>query len=154
LPDELITAIALKELFRVPLCLYVMDDNNVYAHGIPDELMREAVNKADLRLAISPEMRDAYELKYNLKFWVVPPVVSPQSLRAQPETRPKPDPENRVGVLIGNVWSRRWLERLRQTVRQAGTELHWYGNATAPWLKVTAKELQQDGIIDCGFLPE
>src|SRR5262245_31938223 len=28
LADELITAIALKEMFNVPLCTYIMDDNN------------------------------------------------------------------------------------------------------------------------------
>src|ERR1700730_13363389 len=37
LPDELITAIVLKELFKAPLCVFLMDDNNIHAHGIPDE---------------------------------------------------------------------------------------------------------------------
>src|SRR6516225_5888978 len=60
LPDELMTAIALKELFNAPLCMFLMDDNNVHARGIGDDLMREALEKASLRLAISPELRDAY----------------------------------------------------------------------------------------------
>ncbi len=154
LPDELITAIALKELFAVPLCLYIMDDNNVYARGIPDDLMREAVSKADLRLAISPEMRDAYEKKYNLKFWVVPPLVSRHAIRTQPGRLSGMFVEERTGILIGNVWSRKWLEEMRQVVRQAGVKLHWFGNASAPWLKVASKDLEKDGIIDCGFLPE
>src|SRR5579862_57703 len=56
MPDELTTAIVLKELFNVPLCVYLMDDNNIHARGIPDELMREALEKSALRLAISPEL--------------------------------------------------------------------------------------------------
>src|SRR5262249_44145733 len=82
--DELITAIALKELFNAPLCTYIMDDNNICARGIPDELMREALAKSNLRLAISPEMRDAYENKYNLKFWVLPPVVRINGMHFEP----------------------------------------------------------------------
>ena len=38
--DDLITAICVKELFNVPLCAYVMDDNNIGAHGVPDALFR------------------------------------------------------------------------------------------------------------------
>jgi FkbM family methyltransferase len=153
LPDELITAIALKELFGVPLCTYLMDDNNIYARGIPDELMREALSKSSLRLAISPEMRDQYEKKYSLKFWVLPPVVGNES-RPPSDTNYAEYPQTNDGVLVGSLWSRRWLERLRQTNREAGMRLDWYGNTQAPWLKLNPGELQNDGIIDCGFLPE
>jgi FkbM family methyltransferase len=154
LQDELITAIVLKELFDAPLCIFLMDDNNVYASGIPDELMREALSKASLRLAISPELRDAYEQKYNLKFWVLPPVVDEKSVRTAHRLPQGQLAESRSGVLIGSIWSRTWLQRLRQTIREAGLQIHWFGNAGAPWLKVTAEELRQDGIIDCGFLQE
>ncbi len=154
LADELTTAIALKELFNAPLCVFVMDDNNIHAHGIPDELMREALSKASLRLAISPELRDAYEQKYGLKFWIVPPVVEAQAIQAAPRVPTGALVDSRTGVLIGSLWSRAWLELFRKTIREAGLKIHWYGNAKAPWLKVTAEELEQDGIIDCGFLPE
>ena len=154
LPDELITAIALKELFGVPLCTFLMDDNNVFSRGIPDELMREALEKSDLRLAISPEMRDAYESKYHLKFFVVPPVVAPAALQSSPRVPAGASVERRTGVLVGSIWSQKWLEQLRQTTREAGLQLHWFGNARAPWLKVTPEQLRADGIIDCGFLPE
>src|SRR5215471_10252467 len=40
LADELVTAIVLKELFSAPLCIFLMDDNNIHARGIPDDLMR------------------------------------------------------------------------------------------------------------------
>lgn len=154
LSDELITAIVLKELFNAPLCIYLMDDNNIHSHGIPDDLMREALGKASLRLAISPELRDAYEQKYNLKFWVVPPVVDHGAVRTIPQAPIGRQAEVRTGVLVGSLWSRAWLQMFRTTAKEASLQVHWYGNATAPWLKVTAEELQQDGIIDCGFLPE
>lgn len=38
--------------------------------------MRELLEKASLRLVIGPEMRDAYEEKYDMPFWVMPPVVA------------------------------------------------------------------------------
>jgi FkbM family methyltransferase len=154
LPDELITAVVLKELFDAPLCIFLMDDNNVHARGITDDLMREALAKASLRLAISPELRDAYEQKYCLKFWVVPPVVDEHAVEGTAGLQVAPGGDGRVGVLIGSLWSRTWLERLRKTVREAGVQIHWYGNARAPWLNVTSEELRQDGIIDCGFVPE
>src|SRR5213075_1123681 len=74
-PDDLVTAICLKELFHAPLCIYVMDDNNIVAHGIPDELFAEALEKSRLRLGISPEIRDAYEAKFDQHFAVLPPLV-------------------------------------------------------------------------------
>ncbi|HLH56069.1 MAG TPA: FkbM family methyltransferase [Verrucomicrobiae bacterium] len=154
LADELITAIVLKELFNAPLCVFVMDDNNIHARGIPDELMREALGKASLRLAISPELRDAYEQKFGLKFWVVPPVVDPQALRTTPLVPRPAAGGSSPGVLVGSLWSRPWLDLFRKTVKGAGLEVHWYGNAKATWLNVSPEELRQDGIIDCGFVPE
>ena len=154
LADELITAIALRELFDAPLCVFLMDDNNVYARGIPDGLMREALTKAGLRLAISPEMRDAYEKKYNLKFWVVPPAITNDPTEVAPRQFAGPDLEARTGILIGNIWSRLWLQELRRTVKEAGLQVHWYGNTRAPWLKVSSQELREDGILDFGFLAE
>jgi len=154
LPDELITALVIKEAFNVPLCVFVMDDNNIHAHGIPDELMREALQKASLRLAISPELRDAYERKYQLKFWVVPPVVDAQAVQTRPQVPHGPLAQARTAVLIGSIWSRAWLDLLRQTIRQSGLKVDWYGNAKASWLKASPQDLERDGITDCGFLPE
>ncbi len=153
-PDELITALALREVFGVPLCTYVMDDNNVFSRGIPDALMSEALHKSELRLAISPEMRDAYEAKYNLKFFVLPPVVSSTSVQTTPHIPSGEKVRERTGVLVGNIWSRNWLEQLRRTVNSAGLRVDWYGNARASWLKANPEELRADGIVDCGFLPE
>lgn len=153
-PDELITALVLKELFGAPLCTFVMDDNNIFSHGIADELMQEVLSKSELRLAISPEMRDAYEAKYNLKFFILPPVVASNSVQTCPHIPSGQKVQERTGVLVGNIWSRNWLEQLRQTVRSAGLRLDWYGNASANWLKTNPADLRKDGIVDCGFLPE
>jgi FkbM family methyltransferase len=153
--DDLVSAIVLKELFNVPLCIYVMDDNNILKHGIPNELMREALDKADLRLAISRELVDEYEKKYARKFWLLPPLIEPAiaqtTIRLPAEDRLR----TRTGALVGNLWSHDWLCLLRETVRRSGIRLHWFGgNAQAEWLKSSAAELEQDGITCLGFLPE
>ena len=152
--DDLITAICLKELFEAPLCIYVMDDNNVGAHGIPDHLFLEALQKARLRLGISPEIRDAYARKFRLPFHVLPPLVEESTLQRVVEM---PDPQflrDRIGVLIGNVWSQKWLERLRTALKASGLKVHWYGNTNATWLNYSAEQLAADGIQTMGFLPE
>ncbi len=153
-PDDLITAICLRELFNAPLCIYVMDDNNIGAHGIPDELFSEALEKARLRLGISPEIRDAYEAKFDQPFAVLPPLVVRENILAEPILPEAAFTERRPGALIGNIWSQKWLERLRQTLRDSGVKLHWYGNTTASWLHYTHEELAADGITTVGFLPE
>ena len=153
--DDLVSAIVLKELFNVPLCIYIMDDNNILKHGIPNELMLEALDKADLRLAISRELVDEYEKKYARKFWLLPPLIEPAiaqtTIRMPVEDGLRP----RTGAILGNLWSHDWLCLLRETVRRSGTRLHWFGgNAQAAWLKSSAAELEQDGITCLGFLPE
>lgn len=144
--------LVMKYLCNAPLCVYVMDDQSVTTNGIPTELMAELLRVADLRLAISQEMAHAYEEKYGQRFWLVPPVVAPEFI---PRTPPKPDPEllaTKTGVLVGNVWSPRWLRMLRAAVRGAGIKLHWYGadkQATAD-----RESLQADGVVPQGFLPQ
>jgi len=152
--DDLITAICLKELFNVPLCIYVMDDNNIGAHGIPDDLFREALGKARLRLGISPEIRDAYEQKFDFPFFVLPPLVERQHLLTKAIHPEAAFLERRPGALVGNVWSQKWLERLRLTLRSSNAKLHWYGNTKATWLHYSDKELATDGITTIGFVPE
>jgi hypothetical protein len=152
--DDLITALCLKELFAAPLCVYVMDDNNIGAHGIPDQLFREALAKADLRLGISPEIRDAYEEKFGFPFHVLPPLVQHEHVLTRPVMPEAAIVEKRPAALIGNIWSQQWLERLRTALRGSGVKLHWYGNTKASWLRYSETELAADGITTVGFLPE
>src|SRR5205823_10731768 len=107
-PDELVWSIVLKELFSAPLCIFVMDDSNIYSNRIPDQLFAETLAKADLRLAISPEMRDAYEKKYRQKFYVVPPVVRDEAVRTTRQML-APGSAPLAGALIGSLWSPKWL---------------------------------------------
>lgn len=152
--DDLITAICLRELFNCSLCIYVMDDNNIGAHGIPNDLFAEALWRAHFRLGISPEIRDAYAAKYGIPFYVMPPLVERDHVLTEPVMPEAAITERRPGALIGNIWSQRWLERLRHALRGSGVKLHWYGNINASWLHYTREELAADGITTIGFLPE
>ena len=145
-PDDAWTAIALKELFGVPLCTYLMDDQNIYHQGIPDGIMRELLAKSDLRLAISPELRVAYETKYGLGFNYMPPVV-PAGLVPSKLIVPPPDSPRNQGVMIGNIWGKQWVDLLRKTVRGSGVELHWFSNGEFRWLECSKEELSRDSIV-------
>jgi FkbM family methyltransferase len=156
-PEDLLVALAAKELFNAPLCTYIMDDHNIHGRAIPDALMEEALKKSDLRLAISTEMQHAYQDKYRLKFWLLPPVVSAELVLSEPALPADEGGETPAGVLVGNIWGQRWLELLRETIRGSGTKLHWYSNSglQAPaWLNMNIEELAQDGIVIHEALPE
>lgn len=147
------TAIALRDLFDVPLCTYIMDDRNIHEQAIPDVLLRELLAKSALRFVISPEMRTAYESKYQQAFWLLPPVVSRHLM---PDTVQTPAPEaytSRAGVLVGNIKSQKSLTLLRQTIRGTGATVHWYGDVEKS-LRFTEQELRADGLVYCGFIPQ
>jgi hypothetical protein len=153
-PADVWNGLVMKYLFAVPLCVYVMDDQSITTDGIPTELMAELLRVADLRLAISQELAHAYEQKYGQTFWLVPPVVSPAFI---PSVAPQPDPEllrTGTGVLVGNVWSPRWLQMLRAAVRGAGVKLHWYGDDRTAGTAADRAALAADGIVHQGFLPQ
>jgi hypothetical protein len=153
-PADVWNGLVMKYLFGAPLCVYVMDDQSIHTDGIPTPLMAEALRAADLRLAISQEMAHAYEAKFGQKFWLVPPVVSPAFI---PSTPPRPTPEllrTGTGVLVGNVWSARWLQMLRAAVRGAGATLHWFGDDKPGGVPLDRAALAADGIVHQGFLPD
>ena len=153
--EDVANALCLVDLFGAPLCTFVMDDNNIETREVPDALLRELFARSALRLAISPELRDAYEGKFGLRFWFVPPLVAPDVVcRAPPEV---PDAETlgrRRGTIIGNIWSREWLERLRHSVRGTGVTLDWFSNGDIRALGVSEKDLAADGIFARGFVPQ
>lgn len=153
-PNDLLTAIVLKELFDLKLCVYVMDDNHLVSGQIPEPLMREALEKADLRLAISPEMRDAYESKFRLKFWLRPPPVTAAAVKSEAQLPADRVLASRRGVVIGSLWSRQALERLAETVSDAGIKVDWFGNSDASWLNADVNWLAGKGITVRGFLSE
>jgi hypothetical protein len=125
-PDDVRTAIAIKEIFGVPLCTYIMDDQNICVPAIPDILMEELLSKSDLLLGISAEMCIVYERKYGRRMWPMPPL-APGRLIPSRLNVPQAEATMR-GVIIGNIWGQRWMELLRGTVRNSGISLSWYSN--------------------------
>ena len=81
--SDLHVAMALKDLFGTRIALHVMDDNCLHAAEIACATMQEAIAKSDLRLAISPELRRAYEQRFGARFWMLPPIV-PGELIGEP----------------------------------------------------------------------
>jgi hypothetical protein len=171
--SDLLLAIALKDLFQTRICLHIMDDNCVYNAEIAPDLAREAIEKSDLVLAISPEMRTAYEQHFGRKVWLLPPLVPNELILNQvPPVSSSSKSESVVqrawgalrnvskrsqgvlsgrpaarGILVGNVWDTAWLNQLRSTIRQSGLQVDWYSNNpdAVKW-QGTANELSQDGI--------
>jgi hypothetical protein len=153
-PEDVAVALETRDLFGAPLCTYLMDDRNVCDSGISDQEMEELISKSKLRLAISPEMRAAYEKKYRRRFWLLPPLVSDELIHTGPSQACRPAGPPR-GVIIGNIWGQRWLDRLRAAFRGSGFELDWYCNQKNPlFLHFDRSELERDGIRWCDPLPE
>jgi hypothetical protein len=153
-PDDLLTAIALRDVFKVPLCLYLMDDQNVTTPRIPDSLMRKFLEKCALRLTTHSEMREAYEKKYGFKFYLLPAVV-PASLISVSVCQPDPQlVRERTGALVGSVWGRAWFDQLKTAIGVSGLACHWFGNHKAPGFRITAEELAEARIRADGVLSE
>jgi hypothetical protein len=153
-PDDARTAVALHDVHGAPLCTWVMDDQNVAVRGIDDATMAELLAKSRLRLAISPELRAAYEAKYQLPFHVAPPAAPAALVRTVPELPPADALAARRGLVVGNIWGQRWLELLRQTVRGSGVALEWSSPSAYRFERFDPDALRQDGIVPVGALPQ
>jgi hypothetical protein len=151
-PDDVRTAIAIKEIYGVRMCTFIMDDQNVCVDGIPDDLMDELLAKSTLILGISAEMCGVYEQKYGCKMWPMPPLV-PGRLIPSRLSVPSTEPEMH-GVIIGNIWGQKWVELLRATVRGSGIKLSWYCNGEFRWLPCGKDSLIEDSIIPCDPLKD
>lgn len=152
-PDDILNALAIKEIFGIPLCTYLMDDQNIYASGIPDELMQELLDKSELRLAISPEMCQEYGTKFGRKVWYMPPLAPAGSVPSR-LVPPPPDVHMRHGIIIGNIWGERWVELLRSTVRDSAVTLTWHSSGEFRWLRCSKDDLIADSIVPLDPLPE
>jgi hypothetical protein len=141
-------------LTRAPLCTFAMDDQAVYCSKVPQELARMLFAASDLCLAISPEMATVYEETFKQPFYFMPPVLSRADDAVPNHWTAQRTPANRVAML-GNVWTTKRFEQLREFVRQTGWTVDWYGpGPKASWLGVEPQSLAKDGIVCCGFLPE
>jgi len=153
LPDEVKTAIAIEGTFGARLCTYIMDDQNVAADGISDELMKELLDRSSLRLATHPELRAAYEAKYGLKFHLLPAVVPDHLILRQSAAWPE-FADARRGALLGSFWDQSWFDRLCTALEGSGFAIDWFGNADSPWLRFPRQALSRAGIITRGVIPE
>jgi hypothetical protein len=153
LPDELLTSIAIHECFGASLCVYLMDDQNVASHSIPDALMREFLERCSLRLATHPELRSAYESKYGLPFHLLPAVVPAALVPGEP-TAPVFAPGHRRGALIGSFWDQSWFDRLCSVLSECDFEIDWFGNNKSPWFDFSTRSLASAGITAHGVVPE
>jgi hypothetical protein len=149
---EVLTALAIHELFGSSICTYIMDDRNVLIHDIPDDIMAELLSKSNLCLGISPEMCDVYFAKYGVEMHFVPPVLPPELINPEIPQLSLSNLQSQTGAMIGNVWSPTWLKLLRQTTKAAEIKLDWYGNTGAEWNIHDRSQLQADGITEKGFL--
>ncbi len=148
--EQLRLAITVREIFNVPICTWIMDDQNITVGAIPDELMREFLAKSDLRLATHLELCSAYEEKYDLKFWILPAVAPEPLILTSAQV---PVPPLTAGLLIGSIWSKRWIRLLMETVQGAGEKLDWYGQLQ-PSYEVSQDSLVRAGITVKGLVPE
>jgi hypothetical protein len=153
LAEELLTSIAIKESFGAKMCAYVMDDQNVAQNVIPDDLMREFLEKCSLRLATHAELRDAYARKYGLPFYILPAVV-PAALVSEEPLPPAYDPQGRRGALLGSFWDQMWFDQLCAALEPCHYRIDWYGQNRSPWLKFPPEDLARAGITPFGILPE
>jgi len=153
LADEILTAIAIHEAFGARLCAYIMDDQNISVPAIPNHLMREFLGKACLRLATHPELRDAYEQKYGLAFYLLPAVVPAALVATKPVFPAKPASDRRA-ALLGSFWDQAWFDRLCLALEGSGFAIDWFGNNRSPWLRFPPERLKAAGITPHGVLPE
>jgi hypothetical protein len=154
LPDELLTSIAIHECFGAKLCVYLMDDQNVASHNIPDALMREFLERCSLRLTTHPELRFAYQSKYGLPFHLLPAVVPAMLVPEEPTATPVFPPGCRRGALLGSFWDQSWFDRLCGVLSGCDFEIDWFGNNKSPWFEFSARSLKSAGITAHGVVPE
>ncbi len=152
--DDLVTSIALKELSGAPLCAWIMDDQNVCANAIPDDLMREFLSKCALRLTTHPEMRIAYERKFGLRFSLLPAVVPARLVTGEASAPTGPEVTARTGALVGSIWSQRWFDLICAAVGPSGLALDWYGNNKSPYFDFSEEKLRAAHIRARGIVPE
>ena len=146
--DEISTALAIHEVFGAPIAAHIMDDGNVLADLIPDDLMREFLERSSVRFAISDPMRAAYEAKFGLRFSICPPMAPARLVNQVPVKA-----GSGAGVMVGNVWSSRWSDLLRTTIRESGRKIDWYGSRQRA-MGASEDDLARDGIVCCGLIPE
>jgi len=149
--DDVLTAVSITEAGGAKLCAYLMDDQNILRDIIPDETMRNFLEKCSLRLATHPELRAAYESKYGLAFSVLPAVV-PHGLIGRGAA--EPEHGDRRCALLGSFWEQRWFDRLCLALKGSGYDVDWFGNNRSPFVRFPEQDLARAGIHAMGIVSE
>jgi glycosyltransferase involved in cell wall biosynthesis len=137
-----------KKTTKAPLCVWIMDSHLGSKQGeIPVSRMKELLTLADLRLAISPYLKNRYEELFGLAFHFVPPVVDAEDACLQPLM----PPGHCEGVLFGNIWSQSWADKLAELLSGARVSLAAYGNTSPAWIDTSHLT---EMLRSYGFLPE
>ena len=153
LTQDLITAIALNACFGARLCGYIMDDQNVAVNCIPDSIMGEFLQRCSLRLVTHPELRSAYESKYDLPFHLLP-AVAPHQLIPDKYSTAAALRADRRAAMIGSIWDKSWFDSLCEIFTGSNWHIDWYGNNKSPYIEMSSIKLARSGIIPHGVIPE
>jgi len=152
--EEFVHAVLAKKLTGAPLCTYLMDDQNLFAHEVPDHWVARLLEISDLRLGISPELCLAYGRKFGHSLHLLPPVVE-RWVPLVPCYWEGETEEPMRAAMLGNIWTHATFLRLRALLRATRLQIDWYGNGPkASWLKGTPEEWEADGLRCMGHLPE
>jgi glycosyltransferase involved in cell wall biosynthesis len=151
--QDAVNALALRKLQRARMCVWVMDHNLGPGPGsVSAENMAKLVAAADLLLAISPELADHCSAEFGKRFHFAPPVVEKAlALTAAIPPRDRGKAADRRGVLVGNIWSTRWLEMFRSVLESTRLPLEAFGGSSSPHPGGTSLE----GLVSQhGYVPE
>jgi len=136
--------LALADATGAPVVVWLMDHHlGEGEHQIPAPLMRILLDRAQIRLGISPEFCTLYEQLFGYRVYFAPPVVEAALAQRSPLVPSRSD-----GALLGNLWSQKWLETLARTLTVPLTS---YGHNSPQWVKHEALAAH---VTMRGFLPE
>lgn len=153
-PDDVRTALALAETSRAPLATWLLDDQNIHAPSIPDQILRDLLDASRLRLAVSTELRAAYQAKFGHRIALAPPVAPAEGLVTEPVAPDAARLAARRGVVFGNIWGAGWMEGLLAALAGTDLRLAWLSGAGTPWRQDDAGRLAKAGIDVRPILPE
>ncbi|MDG1300651.1 MAG: sulfotransferase domain-containing protein [Opitutae bacterium] len=118
-------AIALKDIFQCEICIHIMDDNHLFGGKVREDVIAEALSKADIVFGISTELVHAYQEKFKIEVSYLPPLV-PDDWIGMTSDYQLPLLER--PVMIGNIWSSDWLKKLMDLLVEADVKVDWYAN--------------------------
>lgn len=151
--QDVANALALQKLQRARMCVWVMDHNLGPGPGnVSAENMAKLAAAADLLLAISPELADHCSAEFGKRFHFAPPVVERAlALTTALPPRDRGEAADQRGVLVGNIWSTRWLEMFRSVLESTRLSLEAFGGSSSPHPGGTSLE----GLVSLrGYVPE